>query len=151
MSATTAQIYTDGACKGNPGPGGWAWVQMQDDQEVASDSGFVAHTTNNRMELQAVIEVLQKFPPSTQLHVLTDSTYVAKGLQQWLPNWKRNGWQTRNRKPVANQELWQQLDQLHAQREIKFSWVKGHAVSLGNQLADKYASNAAVQEFTRGS
>lgn len=147
------QIYTDGACKVNPGPGGWAWVELNArGEEVQSRSGGKEHTTNNQMELQGVIEALTTYPAAQPVHIVTDSTYVAKGIKEWLAGWKRRGWQKSTGGTVRNVELWQQLDSLLGGRQVRVSWVKGHATSIGNELADRYASSAAtnIQRQAKG-
>lgn len=144
-----AEVYTDGSCKGNPGPGGWSFVQMEAGAEVWRESGHERSTTNNRMELQAVIEVLATYPVTHPVHVLTDSTYVAKGVGKWLAGWKRAGWRRRDKGPVANVDLWQRLDELRQGRQLRFSWIKGHADVPGNVLADRYAQ-AEAQKAAAG-
>ena len=138
-------IYTDGACRGNPGPGGWGALLQAGPHEKALCGGD-AHTTNNRMELTAVIRALQalKRPSAVQIH--TDSQYVQKGISQWIHNWKRNGWRTADKKPVKNAELWQRLDELAQTHELKWLWVKGHAGHPGNERADQLA-NRGIDEL----
>ncbi|MFA7665138.1 MAG: ribonuclease HI [Burkholderiaceae bacterium] len=134
------QIYTDGACKGNPGPGGWGALLKWGGHEKELFGG-AALTTNNRMELQAVIEalrVLKKQPSQVVIH--TDSQYVQKGITEWLRNWRARGWKTADRKPVKNQDLWQQLDELVAGHEVHWRWVRGHAGNPGNERADALAN-----------
>ena len=134
------QIYTDGACKGNPGPGGWGALLKWGGHEKELFGG-AALTTNNRMELQAVIEalrVLKKQPSQVVIH--TDSQYVQKGITEWLRNWRARGWKTAARKPVKNQDLWQQLDELVAGHEVHWRWVRGHAGNPGNERADALAN-----------
>lgn len=140
-------MYTDGACSGNPGRGGWG-VHFPGGPEY---SGAEAHTTNNRMELTAACVALERAPAGVPVLLLTDSTYVAKGVTDWLPGWKRNGWQTAGKKPVKNQELWQRLDALLGQREnirgsVRVQHVKAHAGIPGNERADALA----VQAMNRG-
>lgn len=138
----TRVVYTDGACKGNPGPGGWAWVELERGAEVGRGAGSEAETTNNRMELVAVIEALRRFAGSS-VHIHTDSSYVSNGVTKWLEGWKRRGWKTAEKKPVKNRELWEALDSALGGREVTFTWVRGHASSEGNNLADRYAREQA--------
>jgi ribonuclease HI len=134
-------IYTDGACSGNPGPGGWAAVVVQDQKVAHLIQGFVAQTTNNRMELTAAIEALKWLIPRSA-NVYTDSSYVQQGITIWLPKWQNNGWQTANRKPVKNQDLWQTLAALITQCNVQWHWVKGHADCRYNIQADSMARAA---------
>jgi ribonuclease HI len=132
-------IYTDGACKGNPGPGGWgAWLAM--DGHERELFGGARSTTNNRMELTAVIEALSALKRSCEVDLHTDSEYVRKGITEWIHNWKRRGWTTADRKPVKNVELWQRLEALAALHHIHWHWVKGHAGDPGNERADALAN-----------
>lgn len=136
------EIYTDGACRGNPGPGGWAAFLSCDGREK-DISGAEAHTTNNRMELLAVIRALESLKkPGTQVKLFTDSQYVRKGITEWLASWKARGWKTAARKPVMNQDLWQQLDVLAAAHQIEWLWVPGHAGVPGNERVDRLANEA---------
>ncbi len=139
-------LYTDGACRGNPGPGGWG-VYLQYGDHNKSLYGFDAQTTNNRMELEAVIQGLKALTRSCAVEVYTDSKYVMQGITEWLDGWKRNGWKTAAKKPVKNQDLWQQLDQQVAQHQVSWHWVKGHAGIPGNEMADQLA-NRAIDEQT---
>ena len=141
-------IYTDGACRGNPGPGGWGALLQAGPHEKALCGGE-AHTTNNRMELTAVIRALQalKRPSAVQIH--TDSQYVQKGISEWINNWKRRGWLTANKQPVKNVDLWQMLDELASAHEIDWRWVKGHAGHPGNERADQLAIQG-IDELQRG-
>jgi len=135
----TVDIWTDGACKGNPGPGGWgAWLRWGEVERELWGGEKV--TTNNRMELTAVIEALRALtrPVPVTLHV--DSQYVMQGVTSWMAGWKRNGWQTRDKKPVKNQELWQALDAELARHQVRWVWVKGHAGDPGNEKADELAN-----------
>ena len=118
-------IYTDGACSGNPGPGGWG-VYIDNAGVVTELSGREENTTNNRMELKAVIEALNSFKPQTTLNLYTDSKYVMDGSSKWIENWKKNGWKTAQKKPVKNQDLWIELDKLVHFHQIHWVWVKGH-------------------------
>ncbi len=135
-------IYADGACKGNPGLGGWgAWLTFgTTEREIF---GGEANTTNNRMELRAVIEALASLTRECQVVVYTDSSYVQKGISEWIHGWKRNGWRTSDKKPVKNEDLWRQLDALVAQHQLEFRWVKGHAGNEGNERADVLANRGA--------
>jgi ribonuclease HI len=139
-------IYTDGACRGNPGPGGWGVVLRHGDNEKHLFGGEVL-TTNNRMELTAVIKALEslKFPCDIELY--SDSKYVLQGISEWLPNWKRRNWRTANKKPVLNLELWQSLDELVSQQKsVNWHWVKGHSGDPFNELADQLA-NKGIDEL----
>jgi ribonuclease HI len=135
-------IYTDGACRGNPGPGGWAAVLSAGGREKEI-FGAQLHTTNNRMELQAVIEALQALKRPLEVRLYTDSQYVRRGILEWLPQWKARGWKTADRKPVKNQELWQLLEVAAARHRIEWHWVPGHAGIPGNERCDVLA-NAAI-------
>jgi ribonuclease HI len=136
-------IYTDGACKGNPGPGGWgAWlVSGSHEKELF---GGERSTTNNRMELTAVIEALASLKRGCDVTIYTDSEYVRKGITEWLPAWKARGWKTADRKPVKNVELWQRLEALAALHRVHWRWVKGHAGDPGNERADALANRGAA-------
>ena len=141
-------IYSDGACRGNPGPGGWGAV-LRYGATVRELSGAVSQTTNNRMELQAVIEALRVLKRRVSADVHTDSQYVRKGITEWLPAWKARGWRTADRKPVKNQDLWQELDELAAGHELRWHWVKGHAGVPDNERCDELA-NAAIDAMQSG-
>jgi ribonuclease HI len=134
-------IHTDGACRGNPGPGGWG-VLMNWNGTVKELSGSEPDTTNNRMELTAVIMALTALKRPTQATVQTDSQYVIKGITEWLPAWKARGWRTADRKPVKNQDLWERLDQLAGQHSLTWQWVKGHSGDPGNERVDELANLA---------
>lgn len=138
-------IFTDGACKGNPGPGGWGAILRYGDAEKQLFGGE-KDTTNNRMELRAAIEALSILNRQCDVVLTTDSQYVRKGVTQWLKNWKRNGWKTASKAPVKNADLWQQLDQLIAGHSIDWRWVKGHSGHPENELADQLA-NRGVKEL----
>ena len=138
-------IYADGGCRGNPGPGGWGAVLQRGGVEKELWGGE-AHTTNNRMELTAVIRALEALKRPTTAQVHTDSQYVQKGINEWIHNWKRNGWRTADKKPVKNADLWQILDGLAKQHEIKWLWVKGHAGHPGNERAD-WLANRGIDEL----
>ena len=140
------KAYTDGACRGNPGPGGWGVVLEREDGAVRELRGAVAQTTNNRMELQAAIEALAALPAGAAVELVTDSEYVMKGITEWLERWKRKGWRTAAGKPVRNQELWQNLERLAAAREVAWRWVRGHSGVAGNERADALA-NQAIDEL----
>lgn len=133
------EIYTDGACKGNPGVGGWGAILRFGGTEKELFGG-VANTTNNRMEMTAVIEALRSLSRSCGVVVFTDSSYVQKGISEWIHGWKRNGWKTSDKKPVKNADLWQTLDQLAAGHKIEWRWVKGHAGHPENERADQLAN-----------
>ncbi len=135
MSVT---IYTDGACSGNPGPGGWG-AFLQFGTRTLELNGGTDQTTNNRMEMQAVIEALNTLKRACEVELFTDSTYVRDGVTRWMENWKRNGWKTAARKPVKNQDLWQALDQATERHQINWHWVKGHSGDPGNERADTLA------------
>jgi ribonuclease HI len=136
-------IYTDGACKGNPGPGGWgAWLRSGDHEKELW--GGEAHTTNNRMELTAVIESLASLKRRCSVAIYTDSEYVRNGITTWIHGWKKRGWTTADKKPVKNAELWRRLDQLREQHDVQWHWVKGHAGDPGNERADALANRGVA-------
>lgn len=139
------EMYTDGACRGNPGPGGWGVLLRYQDTEKELYGGE-ANTTNNRMELSAVIHGLRALSRSVAVTITTDSEYVKNGMQQWIHNWKRNGWKTAARKPVKNVDLWQQLDELVAQHKVSWQWVKGHSGHAENERVDELA-NKGIDEL----
>lgn len=139
------EMFTDGACRGNPGPGGWGAVLRFKGAEKELYGGE-QHTTNNRMELLAVIQGLKALNRSCQVKVTTDSQYVKNGITQWIHNWKRNGWKTANRKPVKNSDLWQELDQQVALHQVQWDWVKGHSGHPENERADALA-NKGIDEL----
>ncbi|MBI4291603.1 MAG: ribonuclease HI [Betaproteobacteria bacterium] len=136
---SAVRIYTDGACKGNPGPGGWGALLKFGAREKELFGGE-PETTNNRMELTAVIRALEALTRGCRVEIYTDSQYVHKGISEWLSNWKRRGWRTADRKPVKNQDLWQRLDELTGKHEIRWHWVKGHAGHPENERADGLAN-----------
>jgi ribonuclease HI len=142
-------IYTDGACKGNPGPGGWGALLRFRGREKELYGGE-ALTTNNRMELMAVIKALEALNRSTSARVHTDSQYVQKGISEWIHNWKRRGWRTADKKPVKNVDLWQQLDALAMQHQLEWVWVKGHAGHEENERADQLANRGVETLGTAG-
>ena len=135
------EIYTDGACRGNPGPGGWAAL-LQTGKREKELNGAEPLTTNNRMELTAVIRALEALQRPARARVHTDSEYVCRGITEWLGAWKSRGWRTAARKPVKNQDLWQRLDELAANHEIEWHWVPGHAGVPGNERVDRLANQA---------
>jgi ribonuclease HI len=137
----TVEIYTDGACRGNPGPGGWAAVLSVKGREKEI-SGAEPLTTNNRMELTAVIRALEALKRPVAANIYTDSEYVRRGITEWLPGWKARGWRTADKKPVKNQDLWEQLDALAARHSIEWHWVPGHAGVPGNERVDALANRA---------
>lgn len=141
-------LYTDGACKGNPGPGGWGVVLKYGEREKHLWGGE-ANTTNNRMELKAAIEGLAALTRQCSVDLYTDSQYVRNGIRQWMDNWKRNGWKTAARKPVKNAELWQRLDELVQQHRIQWHWVRGHSGNDGNEQADALANRGAAEVMER--
>lgn len=143
MSSKVVEIWTDGACKGNPGPGGWGALLRQGRHEKELCGGEAA-TTNNRMELTAVIEALRALKRPCHVVVHTDSQYVQKGMSEWLPNWKRRGWLTADKKPVRNADLWQELDALVAGHDVEWRWVRGHAGDPGNERADALANQGVL-------
>ncbi|MEM8799464.1 MAG: ribonuclease HI [Pseudomonadota bacterium] len=141
MTRPQVTIYTDGACSGNPGPGGWGALLMSGPHEKEL-SGGEWETTNNRMELQAAIAALEALKRPSTVDIHTDSTYVRDGITKWIHGWKKNGWRTAAKKPVKNAELWQALEAALGQHHVKWHWVKGHAGDPGNERADTLARNA---------
>jgi len=133
------RIYTDGACKGNPGPGGWGALLRSGERERELFGGE-RETTNNRMELTAVIRALDALKRPSRVEVYTDSEYVKNGITEWLPNWKRRGWKTADRKPVKNVDLWQALEAAAARHQVHWHWVRGHAGHAENERADALAN-----------
>ncbi|MFT5421520.1 MAG: ribonuclease HI [Candidatus Endobugula sp.] len=133
------EIFSDGACKGNPGPGGWGALLRYGDTEK-SLCGGEKNTTNNRMELMAAIEGLRSLKEICDVELTTDSQYVRKGITEWINNWKKNGWKTAARKPVKNADLWQQLDEQVARHQVVWHWVKGHSGHRENEMADELAN-----------
>ncbi|RJE89398.1 ribonuclease HI [Paracoccus onubensis] len=147
---TTLFAWTDGACSGNPGPGGWGVLlrAMEGDRIVKQRElqGGEAATTNNRMELMAAISALEALTRPSEITVITDSAYVKNGVTQWLHGWKRNGWRTAGRKPVKNEELWRRLDEAQARHRVEWQWIKGHAGHAENERADELA-RAGMEPF----
>lgn len=140
-------IFTDGACRGNPGPGGWGAILFKDDHEKEL-YGAERETTNNRMELMAAIQALEALKRPCEITITTDSQYVKKGITEWLDNWKRRGWKTADKKPVKNQDLWQRLDEAvrRHKHHIHWKWIKGHSGHEENERADQLA-NRAIEEM----
>jgi len=141
MSDTEVEIFTDGACRGNPGPGGWGAVLRYNSTEKILSGAEVA-TTNNRMELMAAIMALESLKRPCKVALTTDSKYVRDGITEWIGNWKKRGWKTANKSPVKNLELWQRLDKVSQQHQVKWHWVKGHAGHPENERADQLANQA---------
>lgn len=139
------EIFTDGACRGNPGPGGWGVVLIAGPHRKTLCGGESA-TTNNRMELTAAIEALNALTGPRKVVLHTDSRYVMNGIRDWLPNWKKRGWKTKAKKPVKNQDLWQALDAAAGQHEVEWNWVRGHTGVAGNEEADALA-NRGIDEL----
>ncbi len=139
------QLITDGACLGNPGPGGWCAILRYNGHKKEM-FGSIPQTTNNRMELTAAIEGLRALKQACEVEVVTDSEYVKNGITQWIHGWKRNGWKTSAKKPVVNQDLWMELDQLAAKHRIQWTWTKGHADHEDNNRCDELASRAAREQ-----
>ena len=139
LKTASVRIFTDGACKGNPGPGGWGALLIWGDHERELFGGE-RESTNNRMELTAVIRALEALSRHCLASVYTDSQYVQKGITEWMPSWKRRGWKTADRKPVKNVDLWKQLDEVAAKHEIEWHWVRGHDGHVENERADRLAN-----------
>lgn len=144
----TVEIWTDGACKGNPGVGGWGAL-MQWGEHTRELFGGEAHTTNNRMEIMAVIQALSVLKRSSKVIIHTDSQYVKNAMTAWLTSWKQNGWRTSSRKPVKNSDLWQQLDSLVSKHDVSWRWVRGHTGDPGNERADFLANKGVDQTRTQ--
>jgi ribonuclease HI len=142
-------IFTDGSCKGNPGPGGWGAILRSGTHEKELWGG-ARETTNNRMELTAVIESLKALKRRVTVRVHTDSTYVQQGITTWIHGWKKNGWRTKAKEPVKNADLWQALDELVQGHDISWHWVKGHAGHPENERADELANRGVEEELARG-
>lgn len=139
------EVFTDGACKGNPGDGGWGAIIRVDGEEEYLWGGE-KETTNNRMEMMAAIKALEYFKKSSKITLTTDSGYVKDGVTKWLENWKKNNWKTSSKKPVKNKDLWQELDSLSSRHTISWKWVKGHSGHRENEIADMLA-NKGVEEI----
>ena len=139
------QIITDGACLGNPGPGGWAAI-LRFGSHTREIFGCMPHTTNNRMELTAAIEALRILKEKCDVEVITDSEYLKNGITSWIVNWKKRGWMTSQKKPVINRDLWEELDRQAESHHVKWSWTKGHASHEDNNRADELASKAAREQ-----
>jgi ribonuclease HI len=133
------EVFTDGACRGNPGPGGWGAILRSNGKEKELWGGEAA-TTNNRMELTAVIRALEALTRPSRVSLYTDSQYVQKGISEWIHSWKRRGWKTADKNPVKNEDLWRRLDELAAQHEVKWHWVRGHSGHAENERADELAN-----------
>jgi len=138
---SVVEIYTDGACRGNPGPGGWG-ATLRFAEQLKELAGAEQHTTNNRMELTAVIRALEALKRPVEARLFTDSEYVRRGITEWVASWKARGWRTADRKPVKNQDLWEELDRLAAIHKIQWHWVKGHSGVAGNEHVDRLANEA---------
>jgi len=143
-AAEPVTIYTDGACSGNPGPGGWGAILIWGTHRKELNGGE-PHTTNNRMELTAAIQALESLKRGVEADLFTDSEYVKNGIQSWIHGWKRNGWRTADRKPVKNMELWQRLDEALARHRVRWHWVKGHAGHPENERADELAREGMAE------
>ena len=137
----SVEIFTDGACRGNPGPGGWAALLRKGDTEKMI-SGAQETSTNNQMELMAAIQGLEQLKKPVRVTLTTDSQYVRQGITQWIAGWKRNGWMTSQKKPVKNKELWQRLDAAVAEHQVEWLWVKGHSGHRENEMVDQAANDA---------
>ena len=135
-------IYTDGACSGNPGPGGWGAVILDEKKNETNISGKEKSTTNNRMELVAPIMALRKIKQASKIIIYTDSTYLKNGITTWIKNWEKNGWKSANKKPVKNKDLWVTLNKLSKEHVIDWKWVKAHAGNKYNEIADRLATEA---------
>lgn len=137
-------IYTDGACTGNPGPGGWGYVVILKDGTTIEKSGSSAQTTNNRMEMMAAIEALEALSDHTKINLYTDSKYLQQGITSWIIKWRQNNWLNAKREPVKNQDLWQRLDELCLKHDVSWHWVKGHSDNTYNNKADILARQAII-------
>lgn len=143
----SVEVFTDGACRGNPGPGGWGVLLRYGDVEKTLHGGEPV-TTNNRMELTAAIKALDALKEPCEVHLTTDSEYVRKGITEWLANWKKRGWKTAGRQPVKNADLWRQLDELSQRHQVQWHWVRGHSGHRENDIADQLA-NLGIDELSR--
>jgi ribonuclease HI len=137
-------VFSDGACSGNPGPGGWG-IMFQQNDLFAEALGGEKETTNNRMELMAAIKALSFLPTGSTIKLETDSKYLKDGISTWIKSWKKNGWKTSDKKPVKNRDLWEELDELCKSRDVSWSWTKGHAGTVGNERADALARQAIAR------
>ena len=146
MPQDIVEIFTDGACSGNPGPGGWGTI-LRYREEQRELSGGEPETTNNRMELMAAIAGLEALKRASKVQITTDSTYVKDGITRWIHGWKKNGWKTSAKKPVKNQDLWQRLDQALAAHQVEWHWVRGHDGHPENERADALARQAAARQM----
>jgi ribonuclease HI len=144
-AAGDVEIYTDGACSGNPGPGGWGALLMYGGHSKELRGGEAAPTTNNRMELMAAIQALESLTRRSTVRLHTDSSYLRNGVTTWLPTWKRNGWKTASRQPVKNEDLWRRLDDAARRHDVQWLWVKGHAGDPGNERADALANEGMAE------
>src|SRR5580658_9816785 len=147
-SSNVVEIYTDGACSGNPGPGGWGAVLTYSGREMELYGGEPAPTTNNRMELMAAIQALESLTRPSVVRLHTDSSYLRNGITSWLASWKRNGWRTASKQAVKNEDLWRRLDEAASRHDVNWLWVKGHAGNPGNERADALA-NRGMEEARR--
>lgn len=149
---TVIEVYTDGACSGNPGPGGWGAVirHVKEDPKAPHEDQFLsggeAETTNNRMEMMAAIASLESLPKGSTVHLYTDSKYLKDGITLWIANWKKNGWITASKTPVKNRDLWQRLEKILALHSVEWHWVKGHSGHKENEKADALARNAIIAQ-----
>jgi len=148
VSDNTVEIFTDGACRGNPGPGGWGAILRFNGLEKTMYGGE-PHSTNNRMELMAAIQALEALTRPCEVILTTDSVYVKNGITLWMENWKKRGWKTADKKPVKNVDLWQRLDAAQAPHQVDWRWVKGHSGHRENELADQLA-NQGIDELQEG-
>lgn len=148
MAEGAVEVYADGACRGNPGPGGWGAILRSGGREREIFGGE-AQTTNNRMELTAVIEALSALTKPSTVRVFTDSQYVQKGISEWIHNWKRRGWLTADKKPVKNADLWRRLDEVARAHDVEWHWVKGHAGHPENERADELANRGIPKEIAQ--
>lgn len=149
MSTNEVQIWTDGACSGNPGPGGWGAVLRWNGVEKEL-SGAEAETTNNRMEMMAAIQALESLKRPCRVRLITDSNYLRQGMTEWLPRWQANGWKTAARKPVKNEDLWRRLAEVSRRHEVHWEWIRGHSGHPENERADRLATEAAKRTAGSG-
>ncbi len=149
-ASNLVEIYTDGACSGNPGPGGWGAVLSAGSRRKELWGGEATPTTNNRMELMAAIQALESLTRPSAVRLYTDSSYVRGGVTSWLAKWKRNGWKTSGKQPVKNEDLWRRLDAATARHDIQWLWVKGHAGNPGNERADALANRGMAEAVAAG-